>query len=428
MPLLTAKDVAQRLNASPLTVIRLANAGALPAVEVAKREHRRLLRFREESVDKFIASRERRGVASDEQHIDSDVSRQTLNAVYATALACYDAGISFTLIKADGSKASAVCWEWLQHEPMYRENFSQLFKPSCGLAMIGGKVSGNLEILDFDAWSIYHAFLDLVRATGHDALVDRIRAGYEERTPRGAHLPYRCAQISNNTKLASCCEKDVAGNFILDERGKKKTKAVIETRGEGGYAIIGPSNGKVHETGLPYILLQGSLATIDTITPEERAEIWALCRSFNEVISQHDAEPKREPKEPRGDRPGDLYNARASWEEILLGWAKVYEHNGVTYWRRPEKHLGVSATTNYAGSDLLYVFSTSTPFESERGYSKFSAYTLLHHNNDFKKAAEALAQNNGYKPEQRHAARVMKQRQDAEAKARLVLARRGAPA
>ena len=65
MPLLTAKDVAQRLNVSPLTVIRLANASALPAVEVAKREHRRLLRFREESVDKFIASRERRGVASD---------------------------------------------------------------------------------------------------------------------------------------------------------------------------------------------------------------------------------------------------------------------------------------------------------------------------------------------------------------------------
>jgi excisionase family DNA binding protein len=61
MKLLTAKEVAVRLNVSALTVIRLADAGALPAVEVAKRDTRRLLRFRETEVDKFIASREQRG-------------------------------------------------------------------------------------------------------------------------------------------------------------------------------------------------------------------------------------------------------------------------------------------------------------------------------------------------------------------------------
>jgi excisionase family DNA binding protein len=59
--LLTAKEVAARLSVSSLTVIRLADSGALAAVEVAKRDTRRLLRFREESVDKFIQSRERRG-------------------------------------------------------------------------------------------------------------------------------------------------------------------------------------------------------------------------------------------------------------------------------------------------------------------------------------------------------------------------------
>jgi putative DNA primase/helicase len=36
------------------------------------------------------------------------------------------------------------------------------------------------------------------------------------------------------------------------------------------------------------------------------------------------------------------------------------------------------------------VFSTSTVFESERGYSKFSAFALLEHGGDFKAAAEAL--------------------------------------
>jgi hypothetical protein len=40
----------------------------------------------------------------------------------------------------------------------------------------------------------------------------------------------------------------------------------------------------------------------------------------------------------------------------------------------------------------LYVFSTSTEFEAERGYSKFSAYALLDHGRDFQAAAKALGQ------------------------------------
>jgi excisionase family DNA binding protein len=60
--LLTAKDVAERLGVSPVTVIRLADTGALSAVEVAKRERRRILRFRPETVEKFIANREQRTV------------------------------------------------------------------------------------------------------------------------------------------------------------------------------------------------------------------------------------------------------------------------------------------------------------------------------------------------------------------------------
>lgn len=58
MNLLTPKDVAERLGVSSLTVIRLADAGALPAVEVTKQKYRRTLRFRPETVEEFITSRE----------------------------------------------------------------------------------------------------------------------------------------------------------------------------------------------------------------------------------------------------------------------------------------------------------------------------------------------------------------------------------
>jgi hypothetical protein len=101
--------------------------------------------------------------------------------------------------------------------------------------------------------------------------------------------------------------------------------------------------------------------------------------------------PNRDPG-TSGLRPGDDLNARGDWANVLEshGWRLVFQRDGVGYWRRPGKNGGVSATTNYQGSDLLYVFSSSTPFETERGYSKFSAYALLEHNNDYAAAARAL--------------------------------------
>src|SRR5205823_2198294 len=57
---------------------------------------------------------------------------------------------------------------------------------------------------------------------------------------------------------------------------------------------------------------------------------------------------------------------------------------------RPGKGRDWSATTNHGGYDLLYVFSTSTVFDAERGYSKFAAYTILDHAGDFRAAAAEL--------------------------------------
>src|SRR5262249_48813656 len=49
-----------------------------------------------------------------------------------------------------------------------------------------------------------------------------------------------------------------------------------------------------------------------------------------------------------------------------------------------------SATTGHDGHDVLYVFTTRTPFDAERGYGKFAAYAVLEHGGDFKAAARAL--------------------------------------
>jgi len=92
--------------------------------------------------------------------------------------------------------------------------------------------------------------------------------------------------------------------------------------------------------------------------------------------------------------PGEDFNARVTWAQILepAGWREYYRSNDVTYWTRPGKPSGISASTNALGTDRLYVFSTNAaPLEGGESYSKFGAYATLYFGGDFVAAAKALA-------------------------------------
>ncbi|HUV14376.1 MAG TPA: DUF927 domain-containing protein, partial [Acidobacteriota bacterium] len=142
----------------------------------------------------------------------------------------------------------------------------------------------------------------------------------------------------------------------------------------------------------PYQLLQGDLCKIPTLTSPQRSMLLDSARSLNEVFK-----PKKViggSSKETGNRPGDDFNRKAEWAEILEphGWESQFERDGMTYWKRPGKDdKGTSATTNYGESDLLYVFSTNAePFEAECAYSKFSAYAYLNHKGNYKAAAAQL--------------------------------------
>lgn len=285
--------------------------------------------------------------------------------------------------RQDGSKRPIEAWKDYQAARPDAAQMAAWYvdQGQSGLGVVCGAVSGNLELFEFDDHGTYETFRAAAVGVGLGDLVGRIEAGYLEETPGGGvHWLYRCGEVAGNTKLAR--RRDGAGDV----------HALIETRGEGGYAVLAPSNGRVHPSGRAYQLLAGRPATIAGISPAERDELWRLARSFDE-------EPRArvEPPAPTATdwlvRPGDDFAARTDWPAVLEphGWSRVFEAGGETYWRRPGKDESWSATTNYRGSDLLYVFSTSTVFESERGYGKFAAYALLEHGQDYTAAAAALA-------------------------------------
>ena len=58
--LFTAQQVSKLLNISNPTVYRLAEQGILPAVVIARRGRKRILRFRPETLEKFVVGCEQK--------------------------------------------------------------------------------------------------------------------------------------------------------------------------------------------------------------------------------------------------------------------------------------------------------------------------------------------------------------------------------
>ena len=314
-------------------------------------------------------------------------------AVRDAAWSAYQAGLCVVPPREDRSKAPFGEWKEYQAARPAEGQLRQWYADGRhGVGIVTGAVSGNLELLEFDAGGeVYEPYIELARASGLGDVVQRIEAGYLERSPAGGiHWLYQCPglePLDGNTKLAQRLKMPEENKHL-----KNDTQVLIETRGEGGYVIVAPSFGPVHETGRPYELLRGSFATIANISPEERRNLFNLAKGFDQCPTGERLRAVQHGEDHSG-RPGDEFNREANWRGFLEphGWKWIYEHEGVTFWRRPGKDRGVSATTNYAASGLLYVFSTNTKFTSDRGYTPFSAYALLNHAGDFQAAARELA-------------------------------------
>ena len=323
------------------------------------------------------------------------------NPILETARQLVSAGVSVIPIKVDGSKApeskllpideDTMKPSWKPYQTRIandKELVHWFSKPNVGIAIVAGEVSGNLEILDIDKPVLARPGYEMVEQVA-PGLVSRLVVVRTPREGHGRHCYYCCTVIEGNTKLAQGLRPDVQGHM--------KVATLIETRGKGGYCLVPPSPAKCHQMNRPYVLSQGDLANIPTITEDERAILLNCASALNEYVEPERIYTPRESSTPIGDRPGDVFAAKVPWENILLphGWCVVGHRGEVTLWCRPGKKDGISATTGYGGSDLLYVFSSNAfPFEPARGYRKFTAYTVLNFGSSemaFHKAAIDLA-------------------------------------
>jgi putative DNA primase/helicase len=328
-----------------------------------------------------------------------DDTQQTL----AAARAWYEAGCAVIPIRADGSKAPLVPWRTYQSLRPDRGTVEGWFAGSPpGLAVICGAASAGLEMLELEgravAEGLGQALTDLLTVAGLADLWERVTtSGYWERTPSGGvHVLYRLAEdaVDRNLKLAR--RPATEEELLLDPADKVKTLA--ETRGEGGYTIVAPSHGTVHETRRPWVALsESSPARIPVITTDERAALLDVVRALDAMPPAPTAAVHRGTGSLTSQSlsPGDDYERRTDWADILgpAGWTLVHAVGRTRYWRRPGKRSGVSATTGRADDrDRLFVFTSSTVLQTETPLTKFHVLAVLQHGGDHGAAARALRQ------------------------------------
>lgn len=350
-----------------------------------------------------------------------------MTALLEAALTWHTAGICVVPARPDGTKAPAAFWKRYQTARPDTQQIHAWFTNGTydGLGAITGHISGNLEMLETEgrAADLAAQLGQMLTDNGFGDLWQRITTGYLETSPSGGyHWLYRVdGPPAPNTKLArrpstpdelaehvaaltADAERepdpDVRGKRLdaaaKITRGEQVPQALIETRGEGGFTVLAPSAGRTHPTGAAWAALLGTPATIPTITVDERDTLYAFASTFDQMPPVE--APERQGTTSSADdgtRPGDDYNTRATWDDILAprGWTKVKRVGKGYGWTRPGKSPrdGISATTGQNEHDRLYVFSSSTEFETERAYSKFAAYVLLEHGGDYAAAARALA-------------------------------------
>jgi len=299
-----------------------------------------------------------------------------VNAVLETAIAAHQAGACPIRAMTDGSKRPLGNWaEWQTRRPTLEQIQSWFGDGHPGLGIVCGEVSGRLECLEIEGQVMREVWAPLKERLAQAGLLDLltlVAGGYAEASPSGgAHFIYRIggeSEMPGNTKLAS---RPIPGT--------SQVQTMIETRSEGGFIVVAPSNGSTHPSGDPWVMLSGGWSSVRTMTREQRDAVVRICESFDET-------PVIPPPPPRAVRPttggtGWIDAALTEWTEanpieaVLLrnGWQYLEQDGLGQLYRRPGKDRGsCSARVNL--NSRLHVFSTSTPFiAGGRGTTTYDA-------------------------------------------------------
>lgn len=273
----------------------------------------------------------------------------------------------------------------------------------CGLEM-------QIEVIDIDCkYDLTRTLFERYKKAINEVDKNLLKKLVVQKTVSGGyHFYYRCSEIQGNKKLANRISSEDEKNETFDKTYKEKieegetheeaiikankskendkVKGLIETRGVGGYAAIYPTPG--------YEFIYKTLFDIQEITPEEREILISEAIKFNEVIEKKEPIITRATKQDYNNdlTPWEDYNNRGDVHNVLTsnGWKQVGSKGNKILYLRPGSTTSAHSGNFDEEKNWFSVFTTSSQFEPQKAYNRFSVYATLECNGDFKEAAKRL--------------------------------------
>ena len=292
-------------------------------------------------------------------------------------------------------------WGMFQMRSLTEKECEQHFKNTWGIALLCGG-SQAVTALDFDLkYSLSHDLMDRFK---EKVPQDLLRKMYVQKTKGGGfHWLFSSNINEGNRKLASryttpyeqhetymeafndSKTRDKALKIAMND----KVRVLIETRSgtdtcAGGYVVMSPSPGYEYVYG-----------KINHISVDEYNLLMEVSRSFNEVIE--------EKKDLRLDKykewkisPFDDFNERGDVLGVLLGngWEELRGGGKSIRLKRAGNTTSQSSALFDPESRVFNCFSTSTVFDTGRGYSPADVFITLECDGDTSEAFKKLIELN----------------------------------
>jgi len=274
----------------------------------------------------------------------------TENSLILAAKLYQNLGYKVLPIKADSKKPKC---PWSDRPDFQGERLERFFSTG-KIALLGGV--DNLVCLDFDLKNIPDEpyFMMNVAVAIPPELYAKLVI---QRTPSGGcHFLVKSPYKIRNRQLAKT----------------KDGKVIIETRGDGGYFLVDPSEG--------YRFEQGCIVDIPTLSESEWLELIIILKEFDqrqpEVLQ---IRPPLAPKIAHKDSPFAYYNEYGDPNPIIrsFGFQETsHDHVRLRY-KHPLSH-GDRCANWHTGLRKFYVFSTSIPqLDSNEGYTLYDLLVIL---------------------------------------------------
>ena len=244
-----------------------------------------------------------------------------------------------------------------------------------GLAVICGKISGGLLCIDFDAPELFPRWCE---AIGEDL---RSLIVYQQTGGGGYQVFVRTEDPGKNQKLA----------WIPDETDETGRKIAIETRGEGGYALIPPS---LHPSGNHYEWRQGGVYDIPVVSQQKANFLLDTARSLCQAPyakkdlaamdkKQQDLPLRKRPPIQQDQSVIQSFNQRFTIMEVLQWYGYEAAHE-----RDRMKRPGGKSPSVWITDGKSFHHSSNDPLNDNHAHDPFDVFVQMECRGDYNEAAK----------------------------------------